>query len=220
MHITELFLKLALLGAEWVMYLLIGCSVLSVTIIIERIFYFARFRGDFAEFIKELTDRLNGNESPQIVSAWCSGQKMLEAQVAAVGLERATSTLRSVEESMNATLIGARTRLDRGLTILGTLGSNTPFIGLFGTVIGVIQAFHALATNKSAGPEVVMASISEALVATAIGILVAVPATVAYNILLRSIRKKMANAETVARVVLTHLGAAPDGAARSDSAEV
>lgn len=206
MNITEQFLKFALFGAEWVMYLLIACSVLSVTIIIERIIYFSRLRGDFGEFIKGLTERLNANDPLEKTAAWCSGHKMLEASVAAVGLERAGDSMRAVEESMNATMIAARTKMDRGLTILGTLGNNTPFIGLFGTIIGIIQAFNALATSKSSGPEVVMASISEALVATAVGLLVAIPAVVAYNFLLRTIKKKMANSETTARIIMTYFG--------------
>jgi biopolymer transport protein ExbB len=209
MSITELFLKLALMGAGWVMWVLVACSILSVAIIIDRVIYFSRIRGDFAEFVASLTERLNAGESFEVVGAWCSGQKMVEAQIAAVGLEKAAQSLRSAEESMAAMMIGARVRLDKGLTILGTLGANTVFVGLLGTVIGVIEAFHALASSKTAGPEVVMASVSEALVASAVGILVAVPAVVAYNMIMRGIRKKMANSETVARIILTHLGKPP-----------
>ena len=206
MGITEQFLKFALLGAEWVMIVLILCSLLSVSIIIERIIYFTRIGGDFGEFIKGLTERLNSGESLDKVAAWCSGQKLLESSVAAVGLERNADSLRAIEESMNATMISARTRLDRGLTVLGTLGNNTPFIGLFGTIIGIIQAFNALATTKAAGPEVVMASISEALVATAVGLMVAIPAVVAYNFLGRTIKKKMANSDATARIIMTYFG--------------
>lgn len=206
MGITEQFLKFALFGAEWVMILLIACSVLSITVIIERIIYFARLRGDYGDFVKSLTERLNSNESPEKTAAWCAGHKMLEASVAAVGLERANDSLRTIEDAMNATIIASRTKLDRGLTVLGTLGNNTPFIGLFGTIIGIIQAFNALATSKSAGPEVVMASISEALVATAVGLMVAIPAVIAYNFLNRQIKKKMVNSETTARIIMTYFG--------------
>lgn len=206
MGITEQFLKLALFGAEWVMYLLICCSILSLTIIIERIVYFAKIRGDFGEFVQTLTNRLQSADSLETTAAWCAGQNMLEARVAAVGLERNKDSLRSIEESMNATMILARTRMSRGLTVLGTLSNNSPFIGLFGTIIGIIQAFHALATSKSSGPEVVMASISEALVATAVGIMVAIPAALAFNLFSNAMKKKVANSETTARIVVTHFG--------------
>ncbi|MEN9827093.1 MAG: hypothetical protein RI953_2838 [Pseudomonadota bacterium] len=203
MGITEQFLKFALLGAEWVMYLLVMCSVLSFTVIIERIVYFMKMRGDFGTFIKELTERLNSGDPLDKTAAWCAGHKMLEANVAAVGLERFKDGHRAMEDTMNATIIAARTKLDKGLTLLGTLGNNTPFIGLFGTVIGIIQAFHALSSNNASGPEVVMASISEALVATAVGLMVAIPAVIAFNVLARGVKTKMANSETVARIVLS-----------------
>jgi biopolymer transport protein ExbB len=84
------------------------------------------------------------------------------------------------------------------------LGNNAPFIGLFGTVIGIIQAFHNLAANPAGGPAVVMAGISEALVATAVGLVVAIPAVVAYNGFLRVVKRRVANAEAVKRIILTH----------------
>ncbi len=205
MNLTQEFLKFALsTGSQWVIYLLIFCSVINLAIIIDRIVYFLKFRGDFADFIKNLTDRLNSQEPHEKISAWCSGQNMLEASVAAVGLERGPGNEKASEESMTATMIAARTRFERGIIILGTLGNNTPFIGLFGTIIGIMQAFHALSTATNTGPEVVMGSIAEALTATAVGILVAVPAVISYNFFNRAIKKKMANADT--RIVLTHLG--------------
>ena len=205
MSITELFLKFALLGAEWVMYVLIACSVLSVMIIIERALYFAKLRGDFGDFLTELTSRLNSADPHDKTAAWCAGQSLIEAQVAAVGLEGGDRPLKSAEDSMTATIISARTRLDRGLAVLGTLGNNTPFIGLFGTIIGIIQAFNALAVSDTQGPEVVMASIAEALVATAVGLMVAIPAVIAYNFFQRATKLRLTNAEAVARIVSTYL---------------
>ncbi|MEN9810703.1 MAG: hypothetical protein RLZZ488_2270 [Pseudomonadota bacterium] len=204
MGITEQFLKFALLGAEWVMYVLVACSVLSISVIIERVLYFAKMRGDFGAFVKELTERLNSADALDKTAAWCAGHKMLEANVAAVGLERFKDGHKAMEDTMNATIIAARTKLDKGMTLLGTLGNNTPFIGLFGTVIGIIQAFNALSSNNASGPEVVMASISEALVATAVGLMVAIPAVIAFNVLARAVKTKMANSETVARIILSY----------------
>ena len=78
--------------------------------------------------------------------------------------------------------------MDRGLTVLATLGSNAPFIGLFGTVLGVIKAFGGLAESSAEGTQAVMASISFALVATAVGLFVAIPAVVAYNTFARQMK--------------------------------
>jgi biopolymer transport protein ExbB len=205
MNITQEFLKFALVtGPQWVMYLLILCSILNVAIILDRILFFKKVGGNFAEFMKHLTERLNSNESVENTQAWCSRQKMLEAQIAAIGLEKGKLSVLQAEESMNAAMVAAKAQLEKGNIVLGTLGSNTPFVGLFGTIIGIIEAFHALSTSTNPGPEVVMASISEALVATALGLLVAIPAVVAYNFFNRAVKKKMASSDTISRLIITH----------------
>lgn len=207
MNLTKEFLNFALAsGTQWVIYLLILCSIVNFAIIIDRILFFQKIHGDFAEFIKILSDRLNSGEPVEQTSAWCSGQKMLEANVASVGLEKSRSNLRAAEESMNATMIAAKVNLEKGTVILATLGSNTPFIGLLGTIIGIIEAFHALSTATNLGSEVIMSSISEALVATALGIFVAIPAVVSYNFFNRAIKKKIANSDATSRIIMTYLG--------------
>jgi biopolymer transport protein ExbB/TolQ len=106
-------------------------------------------------------------------------------------------------------MAGAKTRgrlvLRRNLSFLGTLGSNAPFIGLFGTVLGVIKAFHDLAAKKGQGPEAVMGSLSEALIATAVGLLVAIPAVVAFNYFQGRVRTRVAQAEALAHDLLSDL---------------
>ena len=98
-----------------------------------------------------------------------------------------------MEQSMDGYVAGQRQKLDQGLVVLGTLGNNAPFIGLFGTVIGIIKAFHDLASAPQGGPSVVMSGISEALVATAVGLMVAIPAVIAYNTFQRIVKSHMAN---------------------------
>lgn len=209
LSITNEFLKVALYGAEWVMYVLIACSILSIAVILERVVFFYKLRGQFPEFLEALSQKLTasaegeGQESPRgTTAAWCSAQNTLEATVAAVGLNPQCPNLRCAEEQMGATVLAAKSRMEKGLTVLGTLGNNTPFIGLFGTIIGIIQAFNNLATATTSGPEVVMASISEALVATAVGLMVAIPAVIAYNLFTRKIKTLLTQAETTSRVVL------------------
>lgn len=206
MNLTQGFLNFALAtGAQWVMIILILCSILSLTIIVERVLYFQKFRGDFSKFIQILSQKFANHESHEKIAAWCSGQSLLEARVAAAGLERTNAGACAAEESMYAHMVAAKVQLEKGTVILGTLGNNTPFIGLFGTIIGIIQAFHALSVESGQRPEALMAAISEALVATALGILVAIPAVIAYNFINRSIKKKLANADATASIVLTHL---------------
>jgi biopolymer transport protein ExbB len=96
-------------------------------------------------------------------------------------------------------------KLERNLAFLGTLGNNAPFIGLFGTVLGIIRAFHELSGNQAGGVAVVMAGISDALVATAVGLLVAIPAVVGFNYFNRRVRQSLANVDALAHVVLAQL---------------
>ncbi len=119
----------------------------------------------------------------------------------------------AAEEAIAGTLIFERMKLDRGLIVLGTTGSNAPFVGLFGTVLGIIKAFHDLALsqagalsdagkNTAEAGSAVMAGISEALVATAIGLMVAIPAVVLYNFFQRVIKSTLGRTESLAHVVL------------------
>ena len=108
-----------------------------------------------------------------------------------------------------------RMKLEKRLAYLGTLGNNAPFIGLFGTVIGVVGAFDALgkaaekplaqAASQAMAPQQVMSSIAEALVATAVGLAVAIPAVAANNVFQRMIKSTLANTEALSRVLLSHL---------------
>jgi len=92
--------------------------------------------------------------------------------------------------------------LDRRLSILGTIGSNAPFIGLLGTVLGIIKAFHDLSFNAAGGPSVVMAGIAEALVATAVGLLVAIPAVVFFNYFKSRQKQIMSNISQLQKTML------------------
>lgn len=103
----------------------------------------------------------------------------------------------TVDDEMTSALIQERGRLDRGLAILGTTGSNAPFIGLLG-VLGIVRAFHELAANTSAGNSAVMAGISESLVSTAVGLFGAIPAVVLYNMLQRRVKTVLSHAEAAA----------------------
>jgi biopolymer transport protein ExbB/TolQ len=99
-------------------------------------------------------------------------------------------------------------KLERYLSILGTLGNIAPFIGLFGTVVGIIRAFRDLAVSGSGGPSVVAAGISEALITTAAGLVVAIPAVIAYNYFLRRVGTVMTEIEAASKKLRVILGIA------------
>lgn len=203
MDIVHKLLGLTLLGAEWVLWLLILLSILSVAIILERMVYFSKIKIDFAHFSRELGRLLVDNDMDG-VQKLCGSSPALEAQVVMQGVAVQKKGSQAMEENMTSYLVGSRQNLDKGLIILGTLGNNAPFIGLFGTVIGIIKAFNDLSTNPAGGPSVVMAGISEALIATAVGLIVAIPAVVAFNSFQRVVKRHYANAESMIKLMMVH----------------
>ena len=105
--------------------------------------------------------------------------------------------------------------MEKNLLVLGTLGNNAPFIGLFGTVLGIIKAFNDLAIAGTSGPTVVMRGVSEALVATAVGLLIAIPAVAAYNYFQSRIKKSLASADRLSRLLLAYSGKKKRAVART-----
>lgn len=137
------------------------------------------------------------------------GLDNMEGRIVAAGLERFSMGHGAVEDHLSASLIRERGILERRLIILGTLGNNAPFVGLFGTVLGIIKSFNDLAVTGSSGVSVVMAGISTALVATAFGILVAIPAVIANNYFHNRLDDLTSSAERLSRLVLSHLHSRP-----------
>jgi biopolymer transport protein ExbB/TolQ len=120
------------------------------------------------------------------------------------GLRHMRAGAASMEEHILAARIAEKNRLEERLLILGTLGNNAPFIGLFGTVLGVIQAFRALGAADSADTSLLMTGLSEALIATAVGLFVAIPSVMAFNYFQKRMADILDEAETFVRLLLAH----------------
>jgi biopolymer transport protein ExbB len=208
--IAEALKGFTLIGGDWVLWILIFASVLSVTVMIERLIYFWRNRTPVERFIEPFAERL-GRDDLNGAAALADVTKGAEARIAKVALAHFDEGEQAVEQMMASRKVAERLRFERYLMILGTMGNNAPFFGLFGTVLGIIKAFHELgqAGSNAAGATTVMSGISEALVATAMGLLVAIPAVIAYNYFNKKVREFAANAETVERIILAHLKAGP-----------
>ena len=207
MVIEETLFAFAMMGAGWVLWLLVGLSVLCVGVALERAVYLVKNRTPTVELEAGLADFLKSGDAAGFQQK-LDKLKGLEARVLGAGLEAAVeSGTEAAEESIAGTLLFERSRLDRGLIVLGTTGSNAPFIGLFGTVLGIIKAFADLAANQAEAASAVMAGISEALVATAVGLLVAIPAVVLYNAFQRRVKLALSRTESLSHLVLARLKA-------------
>jgi biopolymer transport protein ExbB len=202
-------------GSGWVLYLLIGLSLAAVAVIIERAWFLAQERrpAQVAAAIAALR-RAGPDEALKLLK----GARSMEAAVARAALEYVGDGPAAVEEQVAAAVENERLRFERGLAFLGTLGSNAPFVGLFGTVLGIIRAFHDLAGNMSLGSQAVMAGIAEALVATGVGLMVALPAVATYNAFTRRVESAAASAGAVGHEILAFLKARPRGGARLEEA--
>ena len=202
MHLTQRILGFTLLGSDWVLWLLVGLSLISVTVMVERGLALRGTVADVEELGRELVSRLREGDLAG-GRALLGGQRSPAAAVAASGLavfERGADT---VAETMASTKARLRVDLERNLGVLGTLGNNAPFVGLFGTVLGIIKAFADLSRNQTGGTSAVMSGISEALVATAVGLMVAIPAVVAFNFFQGRVRKALARVDAMAHLVLS-----------------
>ncbi|MFM2162851.1 MAG: hypothetical protein RLZZ383_2363 [Pseudomonadota bacterium] len=209
MPVVESLLQVARLGSAWVLWLLIALSVLSLATVAERLWFFQanRRRGGDA-----LRDRvLAALDADDLAGARAALRESgtVEGQVVAEAFRFAEGGPAAFEAALDAELARARHALDRGLNLLGTIGNNAPFIGLLGTVIGVIVAFEALSGDAAQSGDMasVMAGIAEALVATGVGLFVAIPAVIAYNAVQARVEAIEAAASSLGRLVVAALQA-------------
>ena len=204
MNLTEQLLGMSLMGAEWVLWLLLMLSVVSFAIIVERTLFYWTQSADLDALGDEVR-KLCAAGHPEEARVRLASDKHVAATVVSNGLREWSRGPDAVNEAMQSSKAKVRLKLERNLAVLGTLGSNAPFIGLFGTVIGIIKAFHDLAGAQAKGPTVVMGSLSEALVATAVGLMVAIPAVLFYNYFQRRVRAFILGTDAMAHLVLAEL---------------
>ncbi len=196
----KFLVDMALVGGDWVIALLLLCSVVALGVIVERAILLRREEGGLSALSAEL---MGGMDLPEIEKA-VRRHPGASARILEAGLAQAVHGAAGVEDHLVAATLVEKRFLERRILILGTLGNNAPFVGLFGTVLGVIRSFHDLAASGS-GPEVVMQGLSEALVATAVGLFVAIPCVVSYNFLSGKAKDILAQTESLGRVMLAQV---------------
>jgi biopolymer transport protein ExbB len=210
MDIVQTLLNLALLGGDWVLYLLIFSSVLSLTVFIHKAYFFYRNRISWDSFSEMVAAFLNKGDVDAALE-YSKRHSAPAARVLTAGLENVEKGPAAVEEILIGKRISEKFRMESMLVILGTLVNNAPFIGLFGTVLGIIKAFHDLAMAQNPNPSVVMRGVSEALVATAVGLLVAIPAVIAYNYFQRRVKEGVTQMEAASKILLVYLKSESEG---------
>jgi biopolymer transport protein ExbB len=207
--LTQQLLTITQLGAEWVLWLLVTLSVVSIAVAIERVWFFLAHRTSRQDRIAQLLLAGDLAAARQAIA----GRRGIEADVVRAAVDHAAMGADAVAEVVTGRIERSRLDYERRLAVLGTLGNNAPFLGLFGTVLGIIRAFASLAANPSAeGAGSVMSGIADALVATAVGLFVALPAVVMFNGFQRWLRRNVQRASVLGHAAVAHLRrAAPAG---------
>ncbi|HQR28964.1 MAG TPA: MotA/TolQ/ExbB proton channel family protein [Anaeromyxobacteraceae bacterium] len=209
--LTQRILQLNLLGAEWVNWLLVVLSFVGVAITVDRLLLYVRTREGFSSLQAGIQGALRGRDLPAALALVQSDsliRNVLRSGLQA--LQRGERDPKAIEEDMLAQLAAERSRYDARVAWLTTISNIAPLVGLLGTIIGIVGAFYGLGqagTTQSAGNPAVMTSIAEALASTAIGIFVAVPGVVTYNLLRAHMAVRLRQAEALMREVLGNLGA-------------
>jgi len=189
MTITELLGNVGIFGLA-VMICLAALSIYSVGLILDKHRRFRLASRQSYTFKSVFGKSLRAGEFQNVIDAARKNQRSYTAQVVSAGIieyeARETGSDRDDSLDVVTTALDnakeeALIEMKRGLGLLATIGSTAPFIGLFGTVVGIINAFRGISANGSGGMAAVSGGIAEALVATALGIFVAIPAVVAFN---------------------------------------
>jgi len=216
--LSQRLLSFSLVGAEWVLWLIVALSLVSLAIVGDRLILYLRTRERLLELEPLLVRALARGDlaaARQLVARDTFVRNVLRAGFDAI--DEGVREPEVVEQMMLAALARERARYDARLTALATIGNNAPFVGLFGTVLGIITAFYQLGqAGAAAANSYVMAAIGEALVATAAGILVAIPAVAAYNFAKAHVAGRVKQLDALMRTVLANLRRLPVPVATSD----
>jgi biopolymer transport protein ExbB len=189
------------------MYILLFCSFLSVMIILERILYYRRLsRTDRREFMVMIGRSLKSGRI-DTARAICQKTKAPFSQVVFSGLELHGRPGKEMSNAMEREITIETSDLERYIGIVGTIGNTAVYIGLFGTVLGIIRAFHDISVAGAGGMSIVIGGVAEALVCTATGLAVAIPAVIAYNYFSKRVELFIDNMELCASELLDFIRA-------------
>ena len=185
-------------GSSPIVMVLIGFSVITLGIVIERALYYAKRNGKPDKALATALAKLRRGQKSEAIQA-CESCSHPMGAVAAQILDSESKDPEEAEERLQIALSQQKLFLERNLGILGTMAAVSPLVGLLGTVWGIMRAFRDMSSTGSAAPSVVAAGVAEALVTTAIGLIIAVPALMLYNHFARRMGVMLTEAENNAR---------------------
>jgi biopolymer transport protein ExbB/TolQ len=189
----EALLKISDAGAHGILYLMGIVSLVSVSIMIERYFSLRKVSQSSTAIAGDFKKMIEGQDLDNLTNL-SKETTSLESKALGYGLTFVKKHgIDGLDELFNSFKIIERPSLEKNLNVLGTIASNAPYVGLLGTVMGIMKAFNDLANNPGQGNEVVMAGIGHALVSTAIGLAVAIPAVIGFNFFQKKVGLVLSN---------------------------
>ena len=200
----ETLLGLPIFHAEWVLWLLIAVSIVSAAVIVERLVFYRRHAVNIERIRETFSNHLNEGDF-ESAAQYLKSFDSLETNVVLFGLRDHKNGPESVQDLITGAAGKEQARFEKRLNFLATVASNAPFVGLFGTVLGIIRAFNDLSANMSEASGAVMYGIAEALIATAMGLLVAIPAVIAFNALKSRVKGFVDNMHLLTGILLANL---------------
>ena len=200
---TDKFFTIAEAGHEVTLWILVLLSIFSIAFILERWLSLRKIRAQSSKVSLRVQESLQANSLSDVEEIG-KNRDSIEGRALSYGLRHIKQNgEKGLEEIFNSYALTERPHLERYLSFLATVGSNAPFIGLLGTVFGIMDAFRGLATTQG-DASAVMIGISKALVATAVGLLVAIPAVIAYNFFQKQVRATLQSLESVKDLCLAY----------------
>ncbi len=202
--LVDKFFVLSQGSAEILLWILLLTSVLSIGMIIERFLTLHSVYRRNTEFRNKAQDLLQSQSLDELEDL-AKDKDSLPGRALSYGLRHIKSSgPQGLAEVFNSFHMIERPKLERNLNFLATVGSNAPFVGLLGTVLGIMKAFSDLAGNTGGGNDVVMAGIAHALVATAVGLFVAIPAVIAYNYFQKLVRQSLQSIDVARELCIAY----------------
>lgn len=193
-------------GGGWVMWVLLAMSVISVAVMIERWVVLNKAKINVNEFLAKLRKALIVNKSLRDAIKICEQYRGPLASIMKAGLLKYGQPKEDIEKTIETAALHEMARLEKRLVILASVANVAPLLGFFGTVSGMISSFDALAEQGLSNPGAVAAGISEALITTAAGLLVAIPTQLAFNFFTNSINASVRDIETSTNMLLETFG--------------
>ena len=189
---------------QGVLYLLIALTFASLALIVERYMKLNKLAKQSAEQRQKLEEAMSAVKIANLEDVKLDPTS-LEGRVMTYGFEHLKQNgLKCLAETFDTFIKFQQPKLEKSLAFLATVGSNAPYIGLFGTVLGIMKSFHDLANSTNAGQQTVMSGISAALIATAAGLLVAIPNIVAFNYFQKQVKAIIGSVESCKDIMIAY----------------